>query len=59
MLMLISVFFFFSDRNFFSQEAVLFQGAIQELENVMKIVLGRTRERRTSSSRDNNTIPVW
>lgn len=58
MLMLISVFFF-SNRNFFSQEAVLFQGAIQELENVMKIVLGRTRERRTSSSRDNNTIPVW
>jgi len=58
MLMLISDFFF-SNRNFFSQEAVLFQGAIQELENVMKIVLGRTRERRTSSSRDNNTIPVW
>lgn len=58
MLMLISVFFF-SNRNFFSQEAVLFQGAIQELENVMKIVLGRTRERRTSSSRDNNTVLVW
>ena len=58
MLMLISVLFF-SNRNFFSQEAVLFQGAIQELENVMKIVLGRTRERRTSSSRHNNTIPVW
>lgn len=58
MLMLISDFFF-SNRNFFSQEAVLFQGAIQELENVMKIVLGRTRERRTSSSRDNNTVLVW